>query len=181
MAEAAHVSRRSEVSTTSAGMEPEPATLGATTAVTLRARPDSAEAYREWPQVRPPNGIQNPFKRAGRIGPLPLMLLVRSRHDELDLSEEVWEPGILGLVDERLTGATQLGPDRQARRLERLVLPAGVSPVGWSRPDLNPRQRLERPLSLTTRLRERHGPVAGRLFEPFREASEQDRERSRPM
>ena len=47
------------------------------------------------------------------------------------------------------------------------MLPAGVSPVGGRRPDLNPRQRLERPLSLTTRLRERHGPVAGCLFEPF--------------
>ena len=63
--------------------------------------------------------------------------------------------------------ARELGPDRQPRQDKGVVLPAGVSPVGACRPDLNPRQRLERPLSLTTRLRERHGPVAGALFEPF--------------
>jgi hypothetical protein len=46
--------------------------------------------------------------------------------------------------------------------------PGGSFPSGLHRPaDLNPRQRLERPLSLTTRLRERPGSVRGTLFEPF--------------
>ena len=45
--------------------------------------------------------------------------------------------------------------------------PGGVSPNGQGRSDLNPRQRLERPLSLTTRLRERRRSVAGRGFQPF--------------
>ncbi len=58
-------------------------------------------------------------------------------------------------------------PTAQRTGQPEWVLPAGVSPVGRGRPVLNPRQRLERPLSLTTRLRERHGPVAGGLFEPF--------------
>jgi len=51
------------------------------------------------------------------------------------------------------------------------VLPAGVSRTGPRGPsDLNPRQRLERPLSLTTRLRERPGSVRDPLFEPFCES-----------
>jgi hypothetical protein len=48
-----------------------------------------------------------------------------------------------------------------------MVLPAGVSLLALGRADLNPRQGLERPLSLTTRLRERRVSVADPLFEPF--------------
>jgi hypothetical protein len=52
-----------------------------------------------------------------------------------------------------------------------MVLPAGVSRTGPRGPsDLNPRQRLERPLSLTTRLRERPGSVRDPLLEPFCES-----------
>lgn len=63
--------------------------------------------------------------------------------------------------------ATEYMAPRCHRTAEGVVLPAGVSPVGRARPDLNPRQRLERPLSLTTRLRERRACVGERTFEAF--------------
>jgi hypothetical protein len=48
------------------------------------------------------------------------------------------------------------------------MLPAGFSRAGPDGPTaLNPRQRLERPLSLTTRLRERPRSVGDPVFEPF--------------
>ena len=46
------------------------------------------------------------------------------------------------------------------------MLPAGVSPRRSPSPDLNPRQRLERPLSLTTRLREQRRRVSAPAFRP---------------
>ena len=68
---------------------------------------------------------------------------------------------------ERAVVGPALSAPRRICALDPEVLPAGVSPSGTKvRPALNPRQRLERPLSLTTRLRERPDGLPSRGQEP---------------
>ena len=102
-------------------------------------RPPTQYRPRAGPEVRPVRG-QGRAERAGGRGHRP-------REDQLVAVSA-------GPMGDR----TPVRPN-DGEELE--VLPAGIPPAGGPPPALNPRQGLERPLSLTTRLRERPSAVSG--------------------